>query len=76
VYELIAGYHPFHRIPSTEAEEKRLRPPKLKGLSGVQWKTLARVLSFAPAERPSAKELWRAFAVPSKISQLVMNLTG
>lgn len=76
VYELTAGRHPFNRLPSVEAEQKDMRPPKPAGLSGAQWKTLARGLSFSPTERPGADELWRAFSVSSTISRLVMSLAG
>lgn len=76
VYELIAGRHPFNRLSAVEAEQKKMTPQKPGGLSGAQWKALSRGLSFSAAERPSAGELWRTFSTPSKISQLVMSLTG
>lgn len=71
VYELIAGRHPFNRISSVEAERKDLTPPKPVGFTGLQWKTLLRGLSFSAEERPDADELWRAFAVPSKLRRLI-----
>ena len=75
-YELIAGRHPFNRLSSVAAEEKRMSPARPGGLSGSQWKALSRGLSFLSGERPDAGELWRAFAAPSAISRLFTRLSG
>jgi serine/threonine-protein kinase Stk1 len=75
-YELIAGRHPFNRLSSIVAEQKRMRPAKPEGISGAQWKALSRGLSFLPGERPDADGLWRAFAAPSRIARLIMSLSG
>lgn len=76
VYELITGRHPFNRLSSLEAEQKKISTPKPEGLSASQWKALSRGLSFIVAERPGADELWCAFSTSSKISKFVMSLTG
>ena len=76
VYELIAGRHPFNRMSSVEAEKENMKPEKLDALSGPQWKALSRGLSFSPAERPAAGELWREFATQSIISKLLVSLAG
>lgn len=75
-YELITGRHPFKRFSSIEAEQKKMSPARPTEFSGLQWKFLSRGLSFSAAERPSAEELWRAFSVSSRISRLVLSLTG
>lgn len=76
VYEMITGRHPFNRLSAVEAEQKQMTPSRPDALSGAQWKALSRGLSFASSDRPNAGELWRVFSATSKISQLVMNLTG
>jgi predicted Ser/Thr protein kinase len=45
-YELLAGRHPFARVPATEARKAGLRPSKPPALSTYQWRALQRGLSF------------------------------
>lgn len=76
VYEVIAGEHPFKRLSSLEAEKKALLPQRPKGIPGCQWKMLRRGLSFAPADRPKASQLQRAFKASSLFSKLSLSLFG
>jgi hypothetical protein len=73
-YELLAGRHPFGRMPATEAQKAALKPAKPPSLSSYQWRALQRGLAFDRATRtPSvarfvadvtAKSWWRRHAVP------------
>lgn len=76
VYELIAGHHPFNRLPSCEAEEKKMQPKRPEGMTGSQWKALLQGLSFSPEKRPGAGYLRQKFAVSSRISRLASKLAG
>jgi predicted Ser/Thr protein kinase len=73
-YELLAGRHPFGRMPATEAQKAALKPSRPPGLSTYQWRALQRGLAFdREARTPSvagfvadvtAKSWWRRNAVP------------
>ncbi|MGB5209607.1 MAG: protein kinase [Gammaproteobacteria bacterium] len=52
-YELIAGRHPFGRVPANEAMERKLKPARVSGISPQQRQTLRRSLSFEAARRPA-----------------------
>jgi serine/threonine protein kinase len=77
-YELLAGRHPFGRMPATEAQKAALKPSRPPGLSTYQWRALQRGLVFdREARTPSvagfvadvtAKSWWRRNAVPSSAS--------
>jgi len=45
-YELLAGHHPFGRMPATEAQKAGLKPARLPSLSTYQWRALQRGLAF------------------------------
>ena len=70
IYELIAGMHPFSRLSSLEAEQRRMSPQKPPGISGKQWKALAGGLSFSAEQRPDADQLWQVFKASTKFSRL------
>ncbi|MGI9237694.1 MAG: protein kinase domain-containing protein, partial [Woeseiaceae bacterium] len=40
IYELLTGHHPYQRKLATVAKESGLRPDRIDGLSGLQWRTL------------------------------------
>jgi predicted Ser/Thr protein kinase len=73
-YELLAGHHPFGRMPATEAQKAALKPTRPPGLSGYQWHALQRGLAFDREARTptvatfvadvTAKSWWRRHAVP------------
>lgn len=45
-YELLAGRHPFGRMPATEARKADIKPNKPACLSAHQWRALQRGLAF------------------------------
>jgi len=47
-YELLSGTHPFRRLLATEARSKKMRPVRIAGLTGRQWKTLSSALTLDP----------------------------
>lgn len=51
-YELLSGRHPYDRENARQARENGRVPTRIRGLSGYQWRTLARCLSFERARRP------------------------
>jgi serine/threonine-protein kinase Stk1 len=76
VYELIEGRHPFKRLSSLEAAEKKMQPQKPGSLPGLQWKLLQQGLSFSATARPGADQLRRAFGAQSILSRLRFSLAG
>jgi eukaryotic-like serine/threonine-protein kinase len=57
-YELLAGRHPFGRMPATEAKANGLAPTRPLGMSGRQWKALRQALSFERGERTATVPLF------------------
>jgi serine/threonine protein kinase len=57
-YELLAGEHPFQRRRSTEARALKIAPSRPPGLSGRQWRVLARGLAWDRADRPASLRDW------------------
>ncbi len=45
-YELLAGKHPFNKLPANKAKENNLLPPPIKGLKKKQNRALRRALAF------------------------------
>jgi serine/threonine protein kinase len=50
-YELLAGRHPFNKVPANQALEKGMVPERIRSLSRSQWKALARGLAFRREKR-------------------------
>lgn len=50
-YELLSGHHPFNKIAATIAQEKNLKPEKIKSLNNKQWNTLKQALAFNRKDR-------------------------
>lgn len=50
-YELLAGRHPFDRLPATQARSAGLKPQRPKHLGYKQWHALRAALSFDRARR-------------------------
>lgn len=50
-FEIVAGRHPFGRVPADEALERKLRPGRLKGVPAHQRRAIRRALNFAPGRR-------------------------
>ena len=59
-YELLAGEHPFQHRRSTEARTLKMAPSRPPGLSGRQWRALARGLAWDRADRPASLRDWLA----------------
>ncbi len=59
-YELLAGEHPFQHRRSTEARTLKITPSRPPGLSGRQWRALARGLAWDRADRPASLRDWLA----------------
>lgn len=55
-YELLAGRHPFGRVPASHAREAGMKPPRAPGLTDAQWRALERGLAFDGAQRPAGVE--------------------
>ena len=51
-YEILAGRHPFARKSATDAREVGLKPRRIKGLTGRQWRTLKQGLAWSRDDRP------------------------
>lgn len=67
IYELACGKHPFQRLPSTQARERRLdhRLQAPQNLPKHCWPVLRRALAFDPAARPAtALALREVFGEP------------
>ncbi len=52
-YELIAGRHPFGRVPANEASQRKMKPARVRGISPQQRQALKRSLSFEASRRPA-----------------------
>lgn len=52
-YELIAGCHPFDRVPATRARAEGREPVRPSGINNRQWAGLKRALSFDRTVRTS-----------------------
>lgn len=50
-YELLAGRHPFDRMPATQARAEGMKPQRPKNLGSGQWRALKAALSFDRATR-------------------------
>jgi serine/threonine protein kinase len=59
-YELLAGEHPFLHRRSTEARTLKIAPSRPPGLTGRQWRALARGLAWDRADRPASVRDWLA----------------
>ncbi|MGD8977799.1 MAG: serine/threonine-protein kinase, partial [Gammaproteobacteria bacterium] len=50
-FEIVAGRHPFGRVPADEAMERKLRPGRIKGIPAHQRRAIRRALNFLPGRR-------------------------
>lgn len=67
-YELFCGEHPFGRLAADKAMAKKLKPKKLQELSGTQWNTLKKSLSFNKKDRISSIEAFYELMFSEKSS--------
>jgi len=59
-YELLAGKHPFQRLPSTEARDLGMRPLRPQGVTHRQWRSLRLGLSWYRESRSLSVRDWLA----------------
>ncbi len=57
-YELLSGAHPFAYRPATLARDFGVKAPRPAGLTGRQWRTLQRGLSWHRAGRSMSVQTW------------------
>ncbi|MGH8551403.1 MAG: protein kinase domain-containing protein [Methylococcales bacterium] len=50
-YEILAGKHPFSKMPALKAAEAGLKPESIKGLTEAQWKSIKATLKFKREDR-------------------------
>ena len=58
VYEMLAGRHPFDRVPANEARPRALEAAPLPALSAAGNAALARGLAWSREDRPADVEAW------------------
>ena len=67
-YEMLTGEHPFGRKRATQAREEGLKPKKIRGLSGYQWKAINKALTFERAGRwQNAEDFRRKFTGTGRV---------
>jgi serine/threonine protein kinase len=65
IYELLAGRHPYARKSALVARELNLKPDRIKGLTELQWRTLATGLRpLRDARTTEVYDLLDAFTAP------------
>jgi serine/threonine protein kinase len=63
VYELLAGRHPYDKKSALVARELNLQPKRIKGLTDLQWRTLAAGLKLSRQDRTTeVYDLQEAFS--------------
>lgn len=55
-YLIFTGKHPFDRKPADQAREDRLKPKRIQGLTGRQWRAIERGLQFERENRLDSVE--------------------
>lgn len=50
-YELLSGHHPFNKVSADIAQQKNLKPKRIKSLNQKQWNTLKQALAFNRKDR-------------------------
>lgn len=72
-YELLTGYHPYQRNSAVDAQQKKLIPEPIKGLTRRQWRVLERSLRFSRSERPrDAAEFLRELTGITRLQQALI----
>ena len=55
-YEVLAGRHPFGKIPANLARNNKTVPERIKGISRKQWKAISHTLEFERESRTPSVE--------------------
>lgn len=59
-YGILAGTHPFNKLPATQARNNCLKPAPIKGINRRQWRALKHALEFERENRtPTVKKFLR-----------------
>jgi hypothetical protein len=75
-YELLTGAHPFQRRRANEARDLGVVPTRPAGLSGRQWRTLAKGLSWHRAGRSMAvADWWKALNASEQRAQRLPSIS-
>ena len=82
IYMVLAGHHPYGRLPANEAVQEGLKPERPKGLTRRQWTALKRCLAFNRQERPESatavyeglfgKPAWQSLSVAASVAILAL----
>ena len=76
-YELLAGRHPFNRLPANQARQRRMKPRPIPGLKPGQNRAFARALNFERNERtPSAAEFMAGLSAAAPASGRWKGIAG
>lgn len=64
-YELLAGKHPFERVPALQAKSANMKPQRPENLGNKQWKALKGALAFErEARTPSVTQFLDELSEP------------
>ncbi|NKC01125.1 MAG: protein kinase [Pseudomonadales bacterium] len=84
IYMVLAGHHPYGRLPANEALQEQLKPERPKQISRRQWRALRECLSFNRQDRPESaaavleglfgKPAWQSFSVAASIAILAVTV--
>lgn len=82
IYMVLAGHHPYGRLPATDAVQEGLKPERPRGISQRQWSTLKRCLAFNRQDRPEnaaavydglfGKPVWQSLSTAASVALLVV----
>lgn len=71
IYEILSGRHPYERKSALVARELDLQPPRIDGLTPLQWRTLAAGLQpSSDARTTQVYDIQEAFSATSPIRAL------
>ncbi|MGW8370398.1 MAG: serine/threonine-protein kinase, partial [Gammaproteobacteria bacterium] len=71
-YELIAGRHPFEKIPAATARDRGLVPQRISSLNGRQWRGLKKGLAFDRNKRTHDVRHFLAALKPRRTQKAVV----
>ncbi|MGK0259625.1 MAG: serine/threonine protein kinase, partial [Candidatus Azotimanducaceae bacterium] len=84
MYMVLAGRHPFGRLPATDAASEGLTPDRIKGISRRQWRVIQSCLDFNRQGRPAdaqavhdalfGRPTWQRWALVASVSLLGLSL--
>ena len=66
-YEMLSGEHPYERLNAEEAQARKLKPKRIRGVKAYQWKALKNALAFRREDRTlSVSQLLHDFTIVKK----------